>query len=290
MPVTEQSGLVALLYLNHAVARAWSAEDLALVRDMAERTRTATERLRVAAALRDSEARLIEANETLEANVQTRTAELMETEAALRQSQKMEAVGQLTGGIAHDFNNLLMSISGSLDLLDKRLSEGRLEGVGRFINAAQEASRRAAALTQRLLAFARRQTLDPKPVDVNRIIAGMADLVRRSVGPDVEVEVAQAGGLWGARLDPSQLENAILNLCINARDAMAPDGDHHHRDGEQMAGCARGQGKGSRTGAVCLRLRHRHRFGHGAGCAMLKVFDPLLPASRSGGARVWACR
>ena len=224
MPLTEQGDIVALLYLNHGAPRIWTVEELALIREVGERTRTATERLRATAALRQSEARLLQANETLEANVQARTTELMKTEAALRQSQKMEAVGQLTGGIAHDFNNLLMTIGGSLDLLDKRISEGRLEGVGRYINAAHEASRRASSLTQRLLAFARRQTLDPKMVDINRIIAGMADLVRRSVGPNIEVEVVEAGGLWGAKLDLSQLENTILNLCINARDAMAPDG------------------------------------------------------------------
>jgi signal transduction histidine kinase len=217
VPVIEQGRLVAVLFLNNAKVRHWSREDLAFVREIAERTRTATERLKAAEALR-------QANATLEAKVDERTADLVAASEALRQSQKMEAVGQLTGGIAHDFNNLLAGISGSLELLDKRLSQGRLEGVARYINVAQESARRAASLTQRLLAFARRQTLDPKIVDVNRTIAGMADLLQRSVGPDVHVEVVQAGGVWGAKLDPSQLENAILNLCINARDAMAPDG------------------------------------------------------------------
>ncbi len=149
---------------------------------------------------------------------------LATAQEALRQSQKMEAVGQLTGGIAHDFNNLLAGISGSLELLSKRLSEGRLNGMERYIDAAQGSAQRAASLTQRLLAFSRRQTLDPKPTDVNRLINGMEDLIRRSVGPDVEVEVVGAGGLWPTHIDPSQLENALLNLCINARDAMAPDG------------------------------------------------------------------
>ena len=217
VPVIEQGRLVAVLFLNNAKARRWAHEDLAFVQEIAERTRTATERLKAVEALRH-------ANATLEAKVEERTADLVAAAEALRQSQKMEAVGQLTGGIAHDFNNLLAGISGSLELLDKRLSQGRLEGVGRYINVAQESARRAASLTQRLLAFARRQTLDPKIVDVNRTIAGMADLLQRSVGPDVHVEVVQAGGLWGAKLDPSQLENAILNLCINARDAMAPNG------------------------------------------------------------------
>ena len=149
---------------------------------------------------------------------------LATAQEALRQSQKMEAVGQLTGGIAHDFNNLLAGISGSLELLSRRLSEGRLNGMERYIDAAQGSAQRAASLTQRLLAFSRRQTLDPRPTDVNRLIGGMEDLIRRSVGPDVEVEVVGAGGLWATRIDQSQLENALLNLCINGRDAMAPNG------------------------------------------------------------------
>ncbi len=171
----------------------------------------------VAEALRDL-------NATLEERVEERTRQLMAAEEALRQSQKMEAVGQLTGGIAHDFNNLLAGISGSLELLEKRIGEGRLAGVERYISAAQSSSRRAAALTQRLLAFSRRQTLDPKPMDVNKLIAGMEDLIRRTAGPNVEVEVVGAGGLWRTRVDPSQLENALLNLCLNGRDAMQPDG------------------------------------------------------------------
>ncbi len=151
-------------------------------------------------------------------------AELIKAQEALRQSQKMEAIGQLTGGIAHDFNNLLAGISGSLELLESRMAQGRLAGVERYITAAQGSARRAAALTQRLLAFSRRQTLDPKATDINRLIAGMEDLIRRTVGPAIEVEVVGAGGLWGTRIDQSQLESALLNLCINARDAMSPGG------------------------------------------------------------------
>jgi PAS domain S-box-containing protein len=142
---------------------------------------------------------------------------------ALRQSQKMEAVGHLTGGIAHDFNNLLTAISGSLELLGNRLAQGRLSDAERYITAAQNAGKRAAALTHRLLAFARRQTLDPKPTNVNRLVADMEDLIRRTVGPSVRVEVAGAAHIWTTRVDPNQLENALLNLCINARDAM-PEG------------------------------------------------------------------
>jgi PAS domain S-box-containing protein len=148
---------------------------------------------------------------------------LASAQDALRQSQKMEAVGQLTGGIAHDFNNLLTGISGSLEMLQTRIAQGRLDVVDRYVNAAQGAAKRAAALTHRLLAFSRRQTLDPKSTDVNRLIGDMEELVRRTVGPEVTVEVVGAGGLWPTLVDPNQLENALLNLCINARDAM-PDG------------------------------------------------------------------
>jgi PAS domain S-box-containing protein len=150
-------------------------------------------------------------------------AELLKAQEALRQSQKMEAVGQLTGGIAHDFNNLLVGIAGSLELIEKRLADGSTASVGRYIEIAQTSTRRAAALTQRLLAFSRRQTLDPKPTDVNRLVGGMEDLIRRTVGPSIAMEVVGAGGLWLTRVDPSQLESALLNLAINARDAM-PDG------------------------------------------------------------------
>jgi len=151
-------------------------------------------------------------------------AQLQQVQDALRQAQKMEAVGQLTGGIAHDFNNLLAGISGSLELLEKRLAEGRLNGVDRYIGAAQSGARRAAALTQRLLAFSRRQTLDPRPIDANKLISGIEEFLRRSVGPSVHIEVVGAGGLWMTKVDPSQLENALVNLCINGRDAMAPQG------------------------------------------------------------------
>jgi PAS domain S-box-containing protein len=148
---------------------------------------------------------------------------LRQTEEALRQSQKMEAVGQLTGGIAHDFNNLLTGIVGSLDMLRTRVSQGRLETVDRYVTAATTSANRAAALTHRLLAFARRQPLDPRPVQANALVASLEDLFRRTVGETVTLEVVLAGGLWPTLCDPNQLESALLNLVINARDAM-PDG------------------------------------------------------------------
>ncbi|MFC7665377.1 ATP-binding protein [Methylorubrum suomiense] len=135
----------------------------------------------------------------------------------------MEAVGQLTGGLAHDFNNLLAGISGSLELMQARMSQGRLHDMDRYMSVAQGAAKRAAALTHRLLAFSRRQTLTPKPTNVNGLIAGMEDLIRRTIGPEIALEMVGAAGLWPALIDPGQLENALLNLCINARDAM-PEG------------------------------------------------------------------
>jgi len=329
MPVTEQGGFVALLYLNHATAREWTEEELAFVREVAGRTRAAVERRRAEQELRalaaslertveertaehdrvwrnsrdllvvvgtdgvfravnpawaavlghapeetvgrsfldfvwpedaglsqggldgaatgrdltsfenryrhkDGTARWISWSTSAEGGLvyaygRDVTAEKEQAEALrragerLRQSQKMEAVGQLTGGIAHDFNNLLTGISGSLELLQARAAQGRLGEADRYINAAQGAAKRAAALTHRLLAFSRRQTLDPRPTDVNRLVAGMEELIRRTVGPAIAVEAVAAGGLWTTLIDPPQLENALLNLCINARDAM-PDG------------------------------------------------------------------
>lgn len=151
-------------------------------------------------------------------------AELAMAQEALRQAQKMEAVGQLTGGLAHDFNNLLASISSSMQVLKLKLQRGQYGALDRYIEIGESSVRRAASLTQRLLAFSRRQTLDPKPIGVDRLIAGMEELIRRSVGPMVALTVQSEQDLWLTRVDPSQLENALLNLCINARDAMMPGG------------------------------------------------------------------
>ena len=217
MPLTEQGGPVALLYLNNAVPRPWSADEMSFVREMAERVRSATERRR-------AEQELALLNARLEAEIEHRTRELMVAEEQLRQSQKMEAVGQLTGGLAHDFNNMLTGISGALEMMQIRIQQGRIGELDRYATAAQGAASRAAALTHRLLAFSRRQTLDPRPTDVNRLIGGLEEMIRRTVGPGIEVEVVGAGGLWSTMVDQNQLENALLNLCINARDSMPHGG------------------------------------------------------------------
>ncbi|MDO9369723.1 MAG: response regulator [Sphingopyxis sp.] len=174
-------------------------------------------------ARRRAEIALAELNATLERQVEERTSALMAAETALRHSQKMEAVGQLTGGIAHDFNNILAGIGGSLEVITARMAQGRVGEIERYLHAATGATRRAANLTQRLLAFSRRQTLDPKPIAANALVNGMIELVTRSVGPAIDVEAIGGTGLWTCLVDADQLENALLNLCINARDAM-PEG------------------------------------------------------------------
>jgi PAS domain S-box-containing protein len=330
MPVTENGDLVALLYLNNSEARTWQPEEIAFIRDVAQRTRIivarrqAEEDLRkLAASLeqqveartadldrawrnsndlqvvvgqdgvfrsispssadilgyqpsemvghhlldfvwfedieatkdamgsaisnarltnfenryrhKDGTARWLSWNTTLERDrvygygrdvteAKANQDALATAEEHLRQAQKMEAVGQLTGGLAHDFNNLLAAITGSLEMLEVRISQGRSAEYERYMTAAKSSAKRAAALTHRLLAFSRRQTLDPKPVDLNRLVRGIEDLVRRTVGPQISVEFVGAAGLWTTFADASQLENSLLNLCINARDAMPAGG------------------------------------------------------------------
>jgi PAS domain S-box-containing protein len=181
---------------------------------------------------------LARSHEELEAQVAERTAELQnalaslrtemtqreQAEAALRQAQKMDAVGQLTGGIAHDFNNMLQGIAGSLDMARRRIADGRIAEGQRFLDPARQAVDRAAGLTRRLLAFARRQRLEPKPVDPDALVAGMADLIRRTVGPAARLELRLRDGKARVLCDPGELESALLNLCINARDAMPQGG------------------------------------------------------------------
>ncbi|RYF30958.1 MAG: response regulator, partial [Comamonadaceae bacterium] len=189
-----------------------------------------TEKMRAESDLRalnsSLEARITERTRDLENAVERLRQESAEREAAqeaLRQSQKMEAVGQLTGGIAHDFNNLLQGITGSLDVLKLRLQLGKTDNLDRLIAGAMGSAQRAAGLTHRLLAFSRRQPLDPKPVKANQLVAPMEDLLRRTMGENIRIELVLAAGLWTTLCDANQLESAILNLCINARDAM-PDG------------------------------------------------------------------
>ncbi|MDB6445594.1 MULTISPECIES: response regulator [unclassified Pseudomonas] len=173
--------------------------------------------------LSNSELRLQNTLETLEQQVEERTAQLRHNEEALRQSQKMEAVGQLTGGIAHDFNNMLTGIIGSLELLRRRLARGRTEDLDSLIDLGVTSANRAAGLTHRLLAFSRRQSLDPKAVQMNTLVLSMGELLQRSLNESIRLDMQLDNQLWIAEADPNQLESALLNLVLNARDAM-PDG------------------------------------------------------------------
>ncbi|MEE1925348.1 PAS domain-containing protein [Pseudomonas sp. 148P] len=215
--------LRSILVMQSAVPRLWTAEETTLLNDVAERTWVAIERAR--------------AGQELEARVGERTAELQDAldhlnretaerqlaEERLRQSEKLKAVGQLTGGIAHDFNNMLQGLMSALGLVRTRVTQGRGPEAIDYLDAALKAANRAGALTQRLLAFSRLQTLAPRPVSMDQIARGMEDMIRSTVGPAVQVELELAEGRWQVLCDPGQMESALLNLCINARDAM-PDG------------------------------------------------------------------
>lgn len=267
--------------------------------DVEERRTLEAERDRATTALRAL-------NETLEQRVAERTAELMQTEEKLRQSQKMEAVGQLTGGLAHDFNNLLTGISGSLELMGVRMAQGRINDLEKYMVAAQGAAKRASALTHRLLAFSRRQTLDPRPTDINALMLGMTDLIQRTVGPSITVETVGATGLWSARVDASQLENALLNLCINARDAM-PDGgritietanrwmdrnaarSHDLEEGQYLSICVTDTGTGMTSDVIAKAFDPfftTKPIGHGTGLGLSMIYGF---AKQSGGqARIYS--
>ena len=169
-------------------------------------------------ATRRSNQELITANRNLVQAITERAA----GEAKLRHLQKVESLGQLTGGVAHDFNNMLAIIIGALGIAKRRLEKGDSNIQG-FIDGAIDGAYRAAALTKRLLAFSRQQPLEPKPISANKLVSGMSDMITRTLGETIKTETVLAGGLWTTHADPSELENALLNLCVNARDAM-PDG------------------------------------------------------------------
>ena len=209
-------------------------------------------------------------------------------EEQLRQSQKMEAVGQLTGGLAHDFNNMLQGITGSLSLLKRHLGQGSFASVDRYITAAQTDAARATTLTQRLLAFSRRQLLDPRPTNADELIAGMTDLIQRTVGPGINVKEVPTSDLWMTLCDPNQMESALLNLCINARDAM-PDGGkltietyEHTTKMDQVTHEREPEARRIRGGQ-----RHRHRCGHVAGGARRGLSNRSSLQSRSARGPVW---
>ena len=215
MPVSEQGEIVAMLFVNHDRARSWPQEDLDFMREVAERTHIATERRRVERELADLAA-------SLEEQVSDRTAELMTAEEALRQSQKMEAVGQLTGGLAHDFNNLLTVIRGSVDLL--RRPDVSEERRNRYIDAIADTADRASRLTSQLLAFARRQALKPERFDVCDSVRVIQPMIQTLVGSRIAITVEAPDHPCVIDADRSQFDTALVNMAVNARDAMAGEG------------------------------------------------------------------
>jgi PAS domain S-box-containing protein len=215
MPLTEAGGLVALIYTNHGQAREWRDDEIAFIREVAERTRAATERRR-------AERELAELAASLEEQVADRTNALVTAQDALRQSQKMEAIGQLTGGVAHDFNNLLTIVRSSVDLLRQpTLTDARRE---RYLGAISDTVDRAARLTGQLLAFARRSALQPSVFDADRAIEALGDIVRTLAGSRIQVVLQPAGGGAFVDVDPNQFDTAIVNMAANARDAMQGKG------------------------------------------------------------------
>lgn len=223
VPLMDAGRWQAGIYLHHAEVRRWTPGEISLVKEVAELTWLAVERaealLRLSQRVDQQSVALAEASTEIKAEADRRTA----AESQLRQLQKMESLGQLTGGIAHDFNNMLAIVMGGLDLAQRRLARGDID-VGKYLDGAMEGATRAATLTQRLLAFSRQQPLSPQAIDANKLVAGLADMLTRALGELVQLETILGAGLWKAKADPTELENVIVNLAVNARDAMQDGG------------------------------------------------------------------
>jgi signal transduction histidine kinase/DNA-binding response OmpR family regulator len=216
-PILRADFWEATLFVSAAPGRSWYPDEVALVEEVAQLTWDAVERARAIQTLRN-------VSENLEERIASRSRELLRAEEQLRQAQKMEAVGQLTGGIAHDFNNLLTGIIGGINVVRNRIAKGQMNDVTRFMDEVVNSAHRAASLTHRLLAFSRRQALDFSATDVNKMVQSLLELFRRTVGENIEMELQAGADLWPARTDANQLETALLNLIINARDAMPTGG------------------------------------------------------------------
>ena len=230
VPVTSRAGeVIGGLFFGHAQPGKFVLEHEELLIEIAGQAATAIDNGRLfqaaereVAERRRAEAALQTLNATLEQRVLDEVLQRSKAEQQLRQVQKMEAVGQLTGGIAHDFNNMLAVILGGLTLMKRKLAKGDVD-VERFADGAIEGAQRAAALTQRLLAFSRQQPLTPEPLSANVLVSGMSDLLGRTLGEQINIQTVLAAGLWQILADRVQLENAIINLSVNGRDAM-PNG------------------------------------------------------------------
>ncbi|MDR6961696.1 signal transduction histidine kinase [Pseudomonas brassicacearum] len=222
VPLIKNGRLTALMAIHDKTPRVWSSNDLALLMEVTERSWAHIERTRADAAVREGLAALAELNATLEERVEERTTRLKQTEAALRQSQKLEAIGQLTGGVAHDFNNLLTIIRSSVDFL--RMPNLSTERRNRYMTAVSETVERAAKLTSQLLAFARRQPLKPEVIDVGKQVQSLGDMLETVTGARIQVKVELCDRPCYVRADLSQFETALINMALNARDAMNGQG------------------------------------------------------------------
>jgi PAS domain S-box-containing protein len=213
--------------LVNAVARKGEDGNVRFIRitifNATDRRRYEKELLEARAASERSATELKELNATLEERIAAAVQEKVDAENALHQAQKLEALGHLTGGVAHDFNNMLAVVMGGLDMAQRRIARGAVAEVPKLLAAAMDGATRAATLTQRLLAFSRQQPLSPETVDANKLVANMAEIFNSTLGEVVEKETVLAAGLWRTKADANQLENAVPNLAVNARDAM-PDG------------------------------------------------------------------
>ncbi|MDY6948319.1 MAG: PAS domain S-box protein [Pseudomonadota bacterium] len=274
----------SLSYLEGSASR-WTIGSHAFVtvilRDINQRKATDLALRSSEEAARTAAAALADLNQTLEQRVEERTAQLMKAEQALRQSQKMEAIGQLTGGIAHDFNNLLQGISGALHVVQKRISAGRIGDVDRFITGALESANRAASLTHRLLAFARQQPVDPRPLDENELISSVEELLRRTIGETLQLKFVPGADLWLVRCDANQLENAILNLAINARDAMLGGGTLSIETSNQVLDAAAAKVRDVRPGDYVRLLVTDTGTGMSPE-VQARIFDPFFTTKAIG--------
>lgn len=222
VPLLSNHRWYAGMVVHSANVRSWTQDEVGLIREVAEMTWMAVERAEAFLRLGNQVQRQVEKIEAGRQEIAGQKEGRLAAEAQVHQLQKLEAVGQLTGGIAHDFNNMLAIITGALALLQRKLKRGDTD-VTKHIDSALEAAKRAATLTARLLSFSRQHPLSPVPTDANRLIANLSDMLTRTLGETINLEVIQGAGLWNTLVDPNQLENVLINLCINSRDAM-PNG------------------------------------------------------------------
>ncbi|MFO2464410.1 response regulator [Pseudomonas sp. 15FMM2] len=278
MPLIKSGRLTALMAMHDRAPRRWSSYDLALLGEVTERSWAHIERVRADAIVREGLSALADLNATLEQRVVERTTLLTQTEAALRQSQKLEAIGQLTGGVAHDFNNLLTIIRSSVDFLrTPNLSEERRQ---RYINAVADTVERASKLTSQLLAFARRQPLNPQIFDAGQRVKNIGDMLETVTGTRIHVNVQLPERCYYICADSCQFETALINIALNARDAMDGQGTLVLRvDGDQALPCIRGHG-GSQKAFVSISLADT---GTGIPSETFeRIFEPFFTTKKVG--------